>query len=83
MSIVDHETSEISMRVKLSRKAKEKLTSLAAEHGQGIDEFASELLEQAVTRPNLDELLAPVRADFANSGMSEQEIMELGVANWR
>jgi hypothetical protein len=78
MPATDTETTEIAMRVKLSKAAKEKLTARAAESGLAIDDYASELLEQVITQSAIDELLAPVRAELAESGMSEDEIMELG-----
>lgn len=66
------------MKLRLSDQAKRKLAERAAESGRDVAEYTSELVEQAVNRPTLDELLAPVRADFARSGMSEDQIMELG-----
>jgi hypothetical protein len=55
-----------------------KLGERAAASGKAVPEYASQLVEQAVKAPTIDELLEPVRADFARTGMSEQEIMELG-----
>jgi plasmid stability protein len=55
-----------------------KLRERAAASGQSLDVYAASLLADALTAPTIDELLAPVRKDFINTGMSEQEIMELG-----
>ena len=55
-----------------------KLRERAAANGEPLDVYASRLLVDAVTAPTIDEILAPVREDFAKTGMSEEEIMELG-----
>jgi hypothetical protein len=55
-----------------------KLGERAAANGKAVPEYASQLVEQAVKAPTIDEILEPIRADFARSGMSEQKIMELG-----
>jgi len=72
------QTSEISVTLRLSEQTRTKLAERAASSGQDIGTIASDLIEQAVTRPTLDELLAPVRKDFAASGMSAEEVTELG-----
>ena len=77
MATTGHIT-EIPITLRLSQQAREKLAERAAQSGQDVDHYTSELIEQAVTRPTLDELLAPVRDDFAKSGMSEKQIMDLG-----
>lgn len=66
--------TEISMRLKLSPQAREKLTKQAEELGRPVDEYASELLQQAITHPTVDELLAPFRKQVAESGMGDQEL---------
>lgn len=35
-------------------------------------------MEDAVKRPSLEELLAPVQADFARSGLTEAELLDFG-----
>ena len=37
-----------------------------------------ELVEQAIAGPTLEGLLAPVQADFARSGMTEDQLLDLG-----
>jgi len=66
------------MKLRLSKAALEKLSDRATAAGEDVAAYASDLLERAVLKPSLDEILAPVRADFANSGMTEEEIMEFG-----
>jgi hypothetical protein len=55
-----------------------KLRERARAIGEPLEIYASKVLVDAVTAPTIDEILAPVRADFAKTGISEQEIMELG-----
>ncbi len=77
MATIGHIT-ETSITLRLSQQASDKLAERAAQSGQDVAHYASELIEQAVTRPTLNELLAAVRDDFAKSGMREEEIMDLG-----
>jgi hypothetical protein len=56
----------------------QRLRVKAGEAGQSVDDYASKLLATAVTSPTLDELLDPVRRDFAAAGLSEDQMMDLG-----
>ena len=55
-----------------------KLHERAAASGQAVPAYASQLVEQAVKSPTLEELLAPVQADFARSGMTGNQFVDLG-----
>jgi hypothetical protein len=66
--------TEISMRLRLSPRAQEQLAKQAHQLGLPVDEYASELLEQAITHPTVDELLTPFRKQVADSGMSDEEL---------
>lgn len=74
MATTAQPTTEIAMRLRLTQQAKDKLAEQAARSGRPLDEVASELLEQAVARPSVDELLAPFRKQVAESGMSDEEL---------
>ncbi len=74
MATTTQPTTELAMRLRLTQKAKDKLTQQAAETGRQLDDVASELLEQAIARPSVDELLAPFRKQVAESGMSDEEL---------
>ncbi len=76
MATTAQPTTELAMRLRLTQKAKDKLTQQAAETGRPLDEIASELLEQAMSRPSVDELLAPFRKQVAESGMNDEELDE-------
>lgn len=64
----------MTLAVPLSPQAEAKLRERAAAEGKDLTAYASKILEQAVTRPSLDELLAPLRQEFAASGTSEEEL---------
>ncbi len=53
------------------------LMQKAAAKGQDVKTFIESLVEHQVVKPSLDEILAPMRKDFAKSGMSDDELDEL------
>ena len=67
-------TTEISLKLKLSNEAQSALRKRASEAGREIEEYASQLLEQAVRAPSLEEVLEPLRNEFLRSGMTEDEL---------
>jgi hypothetical protein len=68
----------MTLSISLSSKAEAKLKERAAAEGKDPTAYASDLLEQAVTRPSLAELLSPSQADFARTGKSKEQVMEMG-----
>jgi len=68
----------MTLNVTLSPRIEAKLRQRAAADGQPLDLCASKLLAEAVAAPTIDELLAPVRDDFAKTGMTEKDILSLG-----
>jgi len=67
-------TSEIALKLHLSRRAQEKLARQAEQTGRDVADVASDLIEQAVTRPSVDDLLAPFRKQVAESGMTDEQL---------
>ena len=67
-------TTETPVALRLSDRARAKLAEQAANSGQDISAVASDLIEHAVTRPSIDEIMAPVRKQVAESGMSDEEL---------
>lgn len=67
----------MTVAVDLSPDAVAKLRARAAAAGKALEVFVADLITREVTQPSLDELLAPVRNDFADSGMSESELISL------
>src|SRR5271167_4656817 len=67
-------TTELAMKLRLSKEASERLAQRAAQSGQDVSVVVSELVEQAITRPTVDEVLAPFRKQVIDSGMSDPEV---------
>ena len=74
MATIPAQSSEIVMKLRLSQQARQNLEQRAAENGQDVEGFTSQLVERAVTNPTIDEILAPVRKQVADSGMSDQQL---------
>jgi hypothetical protein len=64
----------MTLVLSVSPSVEAKLRQRAAAEGQDPTTYASKLLEQAVSRPSVDELLAPLREEFAASGTSDEEL---------
>ena len=61
----------MTISISLTPEAETKLRQRAARLGQDLSIVASDLLEEAVRRPSVDELLAPARRHFAESGLDD------------
>jgi hypothetical protein len=72
-STVD-QTTELSMNLRLSKQAGERLAQRATESGKDIAAIASDLIERAIAQPTVDEVLAPFRKQVAESGMNDAEL---------
>jgi hypothetical protein len=66
----------LELRLRLGRETGRKLKAKAAAIGKDAADYAAELIEDAVTQPSLDEMLAAVREKFSRSGMSEDELSD-------
>ena len=64
----------MTINISLTPEAETKLRQRAAVLGKDLGTVASDLLEQAITRPSLDELLAPARKQVAESGLSDDQL---------
>ena len=64
----------MTINISLTPEAETKLRQRAAILGKDLVTVASDLLEQAITRPSVDELLAPARKQVAESGMSDEQL---------
>lgn len=53
-----------------------RLRQQAAAEGKDPAAYASKLLEQALGRESLDELLAPLRAQFSASRTTDEELVQ-------
>lgn len=66
----------MSVTVEISKEAENRLKSRANEMGKDLPDFVEYLLEREARdpEPSFDEIVAPLQADFAKSGMSEEEL---------
>ena len=60
----------------LSSDAEARLRRQAEAVGQDLESYASRLLEQATARAALDELLAPLRRHFSESGTADDALVQ-------
>ncbi len=66
----------MTVELSLSPKAENYLRGQAAAQGKDVAACAAELLDRAVSRLTLDKVLAPIRADFEASGLTEEELTD-------
>ena len=64
----------MTINISLTPEAETKLRQRAAILGNDLVTVASDLLEQAIARPSVDELLEPARKQVAESGMSDPQL---------
>ena len=65
---IEHLTIDLTPDVKTALEQKAR--------GKDIKTYIQKLIQKQALRPTLDEALAPVRQEFAESGMSEDELDE-------
>ena len=64
----------MTLTIQLSEAVERQLTDRAMKAGKSVENVARELIEQGMApQKSLDEILAPFRAEFAQSGMTESE----------
>lgn len=68
----------MSLIIPISPDIEIKLRERAASAGKAPEVYAADVLARDVTRPSLEEVLAPIQSDFSRSGMTEDELMDLG-----
>ena len=65
----------MDIRISIPAEMQEKLQQRAVASGQNVEAYVEKLIEKALSGPpSIDELLAPVRKEFAESGMTEDEL---------
>ena len=64
--------------ISIPRQVAAKLRRRAKASGQPLSAYTADIVRQAVHGPTLEELLTPVQRDFARSGMSEKDLINLG-----
>jgi hypothetical protein len=66
----------MTLIIPISPQVESKIRERAAAEGKEPTAYAAKLLEQAVSRISLDEILAPLRQEFAASGMTDEQLLQ-------
>jgi len=66
----------MTLTVPLTLDTQARLAAKAKSIGMDTQTYAASVLTEAATRPTLDEVLAPIRKGFAESGMTEDQAAE-------
>lgn len=64
------------MTIDIPLEVKRALQRKAEAEGKDVRHFIEDLIKKQALRPTLDEILAPVRQEFEESGMSENQLDE-------
>lgn len=65
----------MDITISIRPEMQETLQERALQSGQDVEAYIERLLEKALSSPaSIDDLLAPVRKQFAKSGMTEDEL---------
>ncbi len=64
----------MSISIPLSPDAEAKLRERAQAAGEDITSYAARVLDDALTTPSVDELLAPFRKQVDDSGMTDDKL---------
>ena len=68
----------MTLSISLPPQVEAKLRERAAAEGKEPTAYAAQLVEEAVTRPSLEELLSVSQAEFAATGMTKQQVLDWG-----
>jgi hypothetical protein len=66
----------MTLNIQLSPDEERALRKKAEEAGVDLNTFAHRILRSKANRPSLDQVLAPVRARFKKSGMTDDKAAE-------
>jgi len=68
----------MTLDIQLSPEAARLLRERAAALGLDVATYAAKIVEEDLKKPTLDEIMGPVHDLVRKSGMTDDEIMELG-----
>ena len=63
----------MTLTISIPRAAEERLREIARASGTDLSTYVSRLLEETATKSTLQEMLAPLRKEFAESGTSDEQ----------
>ncbi|MCI0485661.1 MAG: hypothetical protein L0229_03575 [Blastocatellia bacterium] len=64
---------QTTLTIRIPKNVETILEERARADGKDVQTFVEEMVKTQLLRPTLDEILAPLRKDFAESGMTEDE----------
>jgi hypothetical protein len=67
----------MTVTIDLRPEIEARLTAQAAAKGVPVEDYIQQLIERETLRPNLHELLTPLRKEYKESGISETELDEI------
>jgi hypothetical protein len=66
------------IQIALPSDTEETLRERAKANGEDVSAYAARLIQHALRTPSVDELLAPFRKQVEESGISDEELDQLG-----
>ena len=66
----------MTLHISVGAETEARLRRLAEAAGTDIESFVSRMVEQVAAKPALDELLEPLRKQFAASGTSDEQLAQ-------
>jgi hypothetical protein len=67
----------MTINISLSPEQERRLTERAAQAGQGVTAYVHHLIDRDIKLKRLDAILAPVRRNFEQSGMTDDDLATL------
>lgn len=64
------------LSIPISVETEARLRRLAEAAGKDVTTYVAQVVEEAVVKPTLNEMLAPVRKQFAESGTSDEQLLD-------
>jgi len=66
----------MTLSIEIPPQTEARLRQQAEASGQDVRSYVSQLIERYATKSSLDEVLAPLRKEFADSGIGDEELVE-------
>jgi hypothetical protein len=67
----------MSITIDLNPEIEARIAAQAQAQGLPVEDYLKQVIEKEALRPKLDELLEPLQKEFAQTGMTEEELDEL------
>jgi hypothetical protein len=63
------------LNIEITPQIESRLRQQAEAAGQDMRTYVSQLIAQAAAKPSIDQILAPIRKKFAESGVGDNELI--------